>query len=198
MTLIVGITGGIGSGKSTFSREVLKRKIEIFDSNKEVSLIYKKPKKQFLDYLKKIGLGRAVKNNKINKEKISRIIFSEKATKLRLEKYIFKIIRKKRSEFIRVEKRKKTKIIFCDIPLLFENNLETEFDKIVSIISSKNNRQKRLLASKKISKNQFKRIIKFQTSDIVRKSKSDMIIYNNSTVKQFIKKINKIIDALVL
>tara|TARA_Y100000768_G_C23943337_1_gene666286 strand:- start:366 stop:962 length:597 start_codon:yes stop_codon:yes gene_type:complete len=198
MTLIVGITGGIGSGKSTFSREVLKRKIEIFDSDKEVSLIYKKPKKQFLDYLKKIGLGRAVKNNKINKEKISRIIFSEKATKLRLEKYIFKIIRKKRSEFIRVEKRKKTKIIFCDIPLLFENNLETEFDKIVSIISSKNNRQKRLLASKKISKNQFKRIIKFQTSDIVRKSKSDMIIYNNSTVKQFIKKINKIIDALVL
>ncbi len=198
MTLIVGITGGIGSGKSTFSREVLKRKIGIFDSDKEVSLIYKKPKKQFLDYLKKIGLGCAVKNNKINKQKISRIIFSEKATKLKLEKYIFKIIRKKRSDFIRAEKRKKTKIIFCDIPLLFENNLETEFDKIVSIISSKNNRQKRLLASKKISKNQFKRIIKFQTSDIVRKSKSDMIIYNNSTVKQFIKKINKIIDALVL
>lgn len=198
MTLIVGITGGIGSGKSTFSREVLKRKIGIFDSDKEVSLIYKKPKKQFLDCLKKIGLGCAVKNNKIDKQKISRIIFSEKATKLRLEKYIFKIIRKKRSDFIRVEKRKRTKIIFCDIPLLFENNLETEFDKIVSIISSKNNRQKRLLASKKISKNQFKRIIKFQTSDIVRKSKSDMIIYNNSTVKQFIKKINKIIDALVL
>ena len=42
MTLLVAITGGIGSGKSTFSKEVLKRKFKLLDSDKQVSLIYNK------------------------------------------------------------------------------------------------------------------------------------------------------------
>ena len=42
MTLIVAITGGIGSGKSTFSKEIKKRRLKLLDSDKEVSLIYKK------------------------------------------------------------------------------------------------------------------------------------------------------------
>ena len=152
MTVIIGITGGIGSGKSTFSKEAIKRKFKLIDSDQDVSYIYKNPKKEFLDYLKKIGLGESVRNKNINKQKISKIIFSQKKIRLKLENYIFKKVRKNRSDFIKNEKRKKTKIIFCDIPLLFENNLEDEFDKIISIISSQKQRYKRLLISKKISK----------------------------------------------
>ena len=51
MTLIVAITGGIGSGKSTFSKEIKKRRLKLLDSDKEVSLIYKNPNKDFLNYL---------------------------------------------------------------------------------------------------------------------------------------------------
>ena len=123
MTVFIAITGGIGAGKSTFSNEVIKRKLNILDSDKQVDTLYKKPKKSFLNYLKKIGLGEAVKNNKINKKQIGNIIFSNKKIKTSLEKYIFKQVRKKRAEFIKKEKNKKTKVVFLDIPLLFENNL---------------------------------------------------------------------------
>ena len=81
---------------------------------------------------------------------------------------------------------------------MFENNLEDEFDKIISIISSQKQRYKRLLISKKISKTHFKNIIKSQTSDIVRKNKSDIIIYNNGSMKEFIKKINNTLDTINL
>ena len=198
MTLVVAITGGIGSGKSTFSKEIKKRRLKLLDSDKEVSLIYKKPNKGFLNYLKKIGLGKSIKNKKINKKYISDIIFSNKPIKQKLEKHIFKIVRKKRFDFIKKEKKRKTNTIFLDIPLLFENKLEKQFDIIVSIISKKETRLKRIKNKKKLSRKKFNNIINTQTSDIVRKKNSDILIYNNNTMKEYLIKINKVLDKLVL
>ena len=53
MTTLIAITGGIGSGKSTFSKEVVKRGFKLIDSDKQVDKIYKKPSKEFLRFLKK-------------------------------------------------------------------------------------------------------------------------------------------------
>ena len=197
MTLLVAITGGIGSGKSTFSKEVLKRKFKLLDSDKQVSLIYNKPSKDFKNYLKKIGLGSALFNNKINKKTISEIIFFNKEIRKKLEKYIFEIIRKERSDFIKREKKLKTKIIFFDIPLLFENNLGNSFDTVISIISSKKERWKRLKKSKKISKEVFQKIVKSQTKDTLRKADSDIVIYNNKTMKNYLKNVNKVLDNII-
>ncbi len=197
MTLLVAITGGIGSGKSTFSKEVLKRKLKLLDSDKQVNLIYSKPSKDFKNYLKKIGLGSALLKNKINKKTISEVIFFNKEIKKKLEKYIFEIIRKERSDFIKREKKLKTKIIFFDIPLLFENNLGNSFDTVISIISSKKERWKRLKKSKKISKEVFQKIVKSQTKDTLRKADSDIVIYNNKTMKNYLKNVNKVLDNII-
>ena len=197
MTLLVAITGGIGSGKSTFSKEVLKRKLKLLDSDKQVNLIYSKPSKDFKNHLKKIGLGSALLKNKINKKTISEVIFFNKEIKKKLEKYIFEIIRKERSDFIKREKKLKTKIIFFDIPLLFENNLGNSFDTVISIISSKKERWKRLKKSKKISKEVFQKIVKSQTKDTLRKADSDIVIYNNKTMKNYLKNVNKVLDNII-
>ena len=95
MTKVIGITGGIGSGKSTFSNEVLKRGLKLIDSDKIVANIYNNPSQQFLNHLNNIGLGKSINKKSINKSIISNIIFSNKKIKLKLEKYIFKIVRKK-------------------------------------------------------------------------------------------------------
>ena len=197
MTVFIAITGGIGAGKSTFCNEVKKRKLNILDSDKQVDTLYKKPKKSFLNYLKKIGLGEAVKNNKINKKQIGNIIFSNKKIKASLEKYIFKQVRKKRAEFIKKEKNKKTKVVFLDIPLLFENNLSKDFDMVISIISKKKERLKRLRKSKKITKAYFDKIIATQTTDVVRIKNSDIIIFNNTTMRSYIIKINNVLNKIV-
>mgnify|MGYP001196465269 CR=1 FL=1 len=105
-------------------------------------------------------------------------------------------MRKKRSNFIKQEKQKKTKLIFIDIPLLFENNLEKQFNKVISIIASKQTRLKRLKKTRKMTETQFKNIIRSQTSDVIRKKKSDYIIYNNSTLRDYKTKINTLINKL--
>ena len=196
MTKIIAITGGIGAGKSTFSNVIKKKGFRLLDSDEVVSAIYKKPSKEFLDHLNNINLGESIKNGKINKKYISKVIFSNKSIKKKLEKYIFNKTKESRKKFIENEKAKKTKIVFFDIPLLFENNLSKNFNQIITIISSRKNRFKRLKKSKKMTKTLFNKILESQTTDLVRIKKSDIIIYNNKTKKDYLKKIENTLNKI--
>ena len=196
MTKTIAITGGIGSGKSTFCSKLKEKGFKIHSSDEQVAKIYKNPEKKFVTYLRTIGLSKSISKKNIDKKIISKIIFENKQIRKKLELYIFKIVRKKRSDFIKQEKQKKTKLIFIDIPLLFENNLEKQFNKVISIIASKRVRLKRLKKTRKMTENQFKNITQSQTSDVIRKKKSDYVIYNNSTLKDYKIKINKLISKL--
>ena len=196
MTQTIAITGGIGSGKSTFCSKLKEKGFEIHSSDEEVAKIYKNPDKKFITYLHTIGLSKSISKKNINKKTISKIIFENKKIRKKLELYIFRIVRKKRSDFIKQEKEKKARLIFIDIPLLFENNLEKKFNKVISIIASKQVRLKRLKKSRKMTETQFKNIIRSQTYDVIRKIKSDYVVYNNSTLKDYKTKINKLINRL--
>ena len=107
-------------------------------------------------------------------------------------------MRKKRSNFIKNEIKKNRKVVFVDIPLLFENKLKNDFDIIISIVSSKKNRLERLQKSKKLSTEMFNKIIKSQTTDVFRKRNSDIVIFNNSTMEKYLKKINSTLDTIIL
>ena len=196
MTKTIAITGGIGSGKSTFCSKLKEKGFKIHSSDEQVAKIYKNPEKKFITYLRNIGLSKSISKKNIDKKIISKIIFENKQIRKKLELYIFKIVRKKRSDFIKQEKQKKTRLIFIDIPLLFENNLEKQFNKVISIIASKQVRLKRLKKTRKMTENQFKNITRSQTSDVIRKKKSDYVIYNNSTLNDYKIKINKLINKL--
>ena len=196
MTKTIAITGGIGSGKSTFCSKLKEKGFKIHSSDEQVAKIYKNPDKKFVTYLRTIGLSKSISKKNIDKKIISKIIFENTQIRKKLELYIFKIVRKKRSDFIKQEKQKKTRLIFIDIPLLFENNLEKQFNKVISIIASKRVRLKRLKKTRKMTENQFKNIVRSQTSDVIRKKKSDYVIYNNSTLKDYKIKINKLISKL--
>ena len=196
MTKTIAITGGIGSGKSTFCSKLKEKGFKIHSSDEQVAKIYKNPEKKFVTYLRTIGLSKSITKKNIDKKIISKIIFENKQIRKKLELYIFKIVRKNRSDFIKQEKQKKTRLIFIDIPLLFENNLEKQFNKVISIIASKRVRLKRLKKTRKMNENQFKNITRSQTSDVIRKKKSDYVIYNNSTLKDYKTKINNLINEL--
>ena len=80
---------------------------------------------------------------------------------------------------------------------MFENNISKNFDIIICSISSRKARYKRLKKSKKMPIKTFKKIIKSQTTDVERKKKSDIVIYNEDSKKNYIKKVNKILDNIM-
>ena len=71
--IVVGLTGGIASGKTTMVKLLKKNKLEVHDSDLVVSNIYSKPKTKFLTLLKKINLGKSLKGK--NNLKITKKVF---------------------------------------------------------------------------------------------------------------------------
>ena len=197
MTKLVGITGGIGSGKTTLSNHLKKLGYLVHESDVVVSEMYTKPKKKFLSFVKEKISQDAVNQNKINKTKIANVIFNNKAIKKLLETRIHKEVQSSRDAFIKKNKNNKNKLIFADIPLLFENKLEKDFDLVVCIISSEKKRIKRVLENKKFTKENLNKILKAQTTDKERKKRSQIIIYNNKTKKDFIFSIEKVLTWLI-
>ena len=196
MTKLVGITGGIGSGKTTFSNHLKKLGFVVHESDTVVSEIYNNPKKQFLSFIKEKISQDATNHNKINKAEIANVIFSNNKIKKLLERRIHKEVRISREAFIKKYTKKKKKIIFADIPLLFENKLEKNLDLVICIISSKKNRTKRVLKNKKFTKENLNKIFKAQTTDKERKKRSQIIINNNKTKKDFIFSVEKVLTRL--
>ena len=197
MTKLVGITGGIGSGKTTFSKHLKKLGYLVHESDVVVSEIYTKPKKQFLNFIKEKISKDAVNHNKINKAEIANVIFSNNTIKKLLESRIHKEVKKSREVFIKKYTKKKKEIIFADIPLLFENQLEKSLDLVICIIASKKNRTKRVLKNKKFTKENLNKIFKAQTTDKERKKRSQIIINNNKTKKDFIFSVEKVLKGLI-
>ena len=197
MTKLVGITGGIGSGKTTLSNHLKKLGYLVHESDAVVSEMYTKPKKKFLSFIKGKISNEAVNHNKINKTEIANVIFNNNTIKKLLEIHIHKEVQNSRDTFIKKNKKNKNKLIFADIPLLFENKLEKDFDLVICVISLKKNRIKRVLENKKFTKENLNKILKAQTTDKERKKRSQIIINNNKTKKDFIFSVEKVLTRLI-
>ena len=89
--IIIGITGSVGTVKSETSNFFKKKKIPVFDSDLEVSLLYKN--KEVLSIIKK-NFPKAFKKNSLIKEELAKIVFKNKKKLKLLENIIYKYLRK--------------------------------------------------------------------------------------------------------
>ena len=198
--IIVGLTGGIASGKTTISNFIRKQNIPVHDSDACVYNLYKKPSIKFIDYLKLIGLKKAIKEKKINKKIIRNEVFNNNKKLKKLEEFIHQQIKISRNRFLKKQEKLNKDLIVFDIPLLFEKKLENICDYVFLAHSPLSIRRSRALKRKNMNKKILKKIISLQKPDKIKMVKSDFIINtssgktlsNNQVLKaiKFIKEIN--------
>ena len=189
--IIVGLTGGIASGKSYVVSHLINIKIATHASDMEVRALYKEPSKVFLSFLNKEGFKEAVIKKNINKTAIRDKIFYNKQLKNKLEKFIHNEVSKKRIIFLK--KHKRDKIVFLDIPLLFENKLEKICDYVCSTIAPIKMRVSRAMNRKGMNKKILNQIIKNQIEDKERKKKSNYLIDTSKTRTKTCLQVDKMI-----
>ena len=196
MTIIVGLTGGIASGKTTITNFLKKRRMKIHDSDSTIKNIYSKPTLRFINYLKKINLKNSLKGNKIDKKIIREEIFNNTKKRKLLEKYLHSEVKKSRNVFLKKHSKTRTKIVFLDIPLLFENKLEKICNYTILLYAPLKLRKQRAIKRKGMQKKTLERIIKSQLSDRIKKKKADFIINTSTKKSQCYDEISKIVKLI--
>ena len=191
----IAITGNIGSGKTTISNILLKAGYKVFQCDKEISNLYlvKNLKDEIKNTFENKVKNLFFKNGQINKVALSDYVFSSSMQLRRLEKIIYYYLEITKKDFL--EKNKKRKILFFDIPLLFEKKLEDEYDFIIYLFLNKENQKKRVLKRKNMSEDKLKKILKNQ-KDFSKSKKISLLIDANKkkaevkqTLLEFIKKL---------
>ena len=196
--IAVGLTGNIASGKSTILSYIKKQNIPSHDSDVVVRCLYKNASKEFIEHLKLIGLIKSIKKQKIDKNLIRAKVLGDKQKLKYLEKFVHQKVSLSRDRFLKKNKRLRKKIVFLDIPLLFENNLEGVCDYILLAYCSTNLRKARALYRKNINKKDLKKFIKLQIPDRLKITKSDFIIDTSKSIEHTYAQTLKVLKKIKL
>ena len=197
--IIIGLTGGIGSGKSTIAKYFKSKKIPVFDSDAEVNMLYKSGDPDLINTIKKISNDeKIIVGGHVNKKNLGEIVFSDIKKLKKLEKIIFKKLDKKRQLFIKKNKKQKSRLIILDTPLLFENKINKICDHVILVKAPLKTRIKRILKRPGMTKTKAKKIISRQMGDN-RKTKLANFIVQTSFGKWYsIRSVEKILNKIGL
>ena len=192
--MIVGLTGGIGSGKSAAGKYFVELGIDVIDADHVSRNILDENTKAKDLFIKNFGESFLDQNNNINRDLLRTEIFINKDKKDKLESIIHPIVRKEITEFIN-QSDSIYKIIM--VPLIYETNSKDFYDKIIVIDSDESNQVERARQRDNKSKEDIINIIKNQASREQRNSIADMIILNNSTLDDLKNQVIKIHQKLL-
>lgn len=191
--MIVGLTGGIASGKSTVSNLFRKYGIEIVDADKVAKEVSEK--KESIEKISNIfGKDILDSDGKIIREKLR-----EKAFKNReLLQELNKIIHPQVMEYFKRKKEENSKdeILIFDIPLLYEAKMEYLCDKIIVVGVDVQKQIRRVVARDGSSEELAKKIIFKQMPLDEKIKKADIVIMNDGTLDELEEKVMKIYREL--
>ena len=201
--MVIGLTGGIGTGKSTVSQILQEKKFPVIDLDTISHEVIKIPK-----VIEKIveNFGKEVLENsgnfgnennaiRISREKLGKIIFENKEKRLLLNSIMHpEILHTMREQISKYKKN--NKIIFVEIQLLFEVQWEKEFDYILLISAKKSTQIRRILERDKRSENDALNIINSQLPLDEKKKRSDFVIENDGNIEELKEKIDKFLEYL--
>lgn len=190
--ILIGLTGGIGSGKSTVSEYLTKRGYKVLDADK-VSREIVEPGSETLLKIKE-AFGEEILNSdgSLNRRKLGGIVFSDPVKKAILEN----IMHKKIIEILldRAKMLSDEKIVFIDAPLLFEAKLDKYVDSVWVVDADNETRIKRIMERDNLPKEEIQKRIDMQFSGIKKIRKANYVLDNSSEKENLYRQIDRILN----
>jgi len=174
---LIGITGGIGAGKSTVSKICKHLGFKVYNSDDRAKEIVSEDSNIKKRIISLFG-NNVYKNGVLDRKFLSDKIFNDKSSLQNINSIIHPAVKKDFKNW--VINNSNEKILFKESALLFESGAYKELDKIILIVSDKNLRISRVLNRDKIrTKKEIKSIIDKQINEVDAIKYADIVIDNN-------------------
>ena len=189
----VGLTGGIGAGKSTVADLFSQKGAVVIRSDELARQVIEPQTPGFQQVIDRFGKDFVNSEGYIDRAKLAQIVFQDDAALKDLENIIHPLVRSKTNQII--DQHTSETIIVNEIPLLLEKKMESLFDFLVIVISSEKNRLERL-AQRGLAAEQATARMAKQVSDDERKAAADFLIVNDGNLDQLEADVEKIWQTL--
>ena len=185
----IAVTGGIGSGKSCVLRIVEKLGYPVYSCDEIYKELLKNP-----EFLAKINQNfeSVVEDGKLNRQKLSKIVFEDKKERERLDKITHPEI-----ITLALQKADANSLSFIEVPLLFEGHFEGLFDGVLIVLRERDERIKSIVERDKITKDEAILRINSQFNYDNGDFAKYYVIHNNSNLSDLEQNTVKIIKDII-
>ena len=190
--LIVALTGGIGSGKSTVGQIFQDLGAIVTDSDQLARDVVERGTTGFDQIIAAFG-DEVLKNGDLNRAALADLVFKDPAKRKQLEQITHTLIRKAFTK--NVESAKGDSIVVNQIPLLVESNHDYKFDHVITVSASEAVRIERLL-KRGMNLTQIQQRLQAQSNDTQREKISDSIIRNDNSQADLLSDVEKVWELL--
>lgn len=193
----IGLTGGIGTGKSTASDYLNKKGYPVADADVEAYQAVAKGTQGLAEVIQTFGNQYLLPDGSLDRLKMAQLVFKDEGARLKLEKIIHPLVQKKVLNFKIQSEKNGAPIAFYDIPLLFEKNLETNFDFTILISCSKELQKERVRKRNSFSESEIDSRIHSQMSLMEKEKKADFVIQNNGSLEQLYQQLDIVLSNIL-
>ncbi len=194
--MIIGLTGGIATGKSTVSTMIKKHGIPVIDADIVAREVVEPGKKSYHQIVDHFGLSILKSDGSINREKLGEIVFETKEERNVLNDIVHPAVREEMKIQADTFKQAGHKIIVMDIPLLVESNLFHMVNHVVLVYVPESVQLKRLRDRNNYSEKEAKQRMNAQLSIEKKREHAEYIIDNSGTLEETAEQVDKLIDNL--
>jgi len=195
--LKIGLTGGIGSGKSSVSAILKSWGAYVFDADKIAKNILNENESAQNEVITEFGTDVLGADGKIDKTKLSRVVFHDEDHQIKLNAiihpYVFSEIDK---EFEIVLNKGKHDIFVVDAALIYESGADTHMDYVLVVTSHLGLRIERALSKGDLSREEFLKRADLQWPDEDKIHLADFVIQNNGSEEDLLNETKKTYDLL--
>lgn len=171
--MIVGLTGGIGSGKSTVAHILQILGYPVYNSDVQAKVI-SNSNISLVEKIKALFGPTIYKDGELNRKMLAQIVFQDKLKLSSLNELIHPAVAE---DFIQWQETQETELIFKEAAILFESGAYKKVDKIITLSAPKTLRLSRVMHRDKMSEDEVRRRMANQWSEEQRCAHADYIIY---------------------
>lgn len=179
--LVVGLTGGVGTGKTTVARMFREAGAEIVDADRIARGLLARDAASRREIVRAFGRGILGSGGRIDRRLLGRRVFGDGRLRKKLNAILHpRIIRRIKEKVLRSKKC----VVVIDAPLLFETGLEKSVDAVIVVTASRETQARRYMARTGLSRGETLSRIASQLPLTEKIRSADFIINNNGTLKQ--------------
>ena len=194
--LLVGLTGNIASGKSTVARQFEERGATVIDADTLARQAVEAGTTAYRDIVRRWGEEVLAADGELDRGALRRIVFDEPDELSALNRIVHPEVARLRDRLVAEARQRGDVVCICDIPLLFENDLVGEFDRIVLVDAPRPLRLERLVRDRGLPETEAMDMITAQMPAALKRARADYIIDNDGTLAQLEVRAGEVWSAL--
>jgi dephospho-CoA kinase len=194
--MILGLTGGIATGKSTVTAMLRERGIPVIDADAIAREVVEPGKPAYEAIVRHFGREILLPDGQLNRKKLGEIVFSDEAERQVLNAIVHPEVRRMMREQAELAERSGAAIVFLDIPLLFESKLQHMVEKIVVVYVPAATQLERLQERDELDSEQAMKRIRAQLPIEQKKEWADYLIDNQGTREETAKQVDQLLAKI--